>query len=592
MHFIWSRVLPVIAVVSFVAAMQFERIAPARFAQETPDLLKQTYARFDAQFPGRGVTDYPGNTVGDIPKSYAMILMAELERRRHGIAPELPDLTRIAGRWLLDNAALNAAGTIGWGLPIAWDAYSDGSDNPANTIYSISTAIVADALMDWMDTDPTAPGAEIITTLSQALTAFTRAPRSPSGMLPYSLQIADASYDTFNPAAYLAGQMQRFAKYVKDPNLAEELRATADETVAQLVKHRKISASGGWYWTYSIQENVPNDLPHASYIIDGLKTYVAEGGLLAEKIDIPAALKHLDDFIDHQGKPRAWPVFREDISAPPRLYDLGMALTVACTEPSLGRLADQLIVTIPSYRTSKGEFAKLPVSLSTLVVNEYEAYLWRGLIACQSKEKAHEGAKSRAVGEIERYGTPVQLTGSIPFVKLGSLGKEVTVDFSDGWSVFRLPWAPSQNVHIEGIAGQILDDGVGGTVLVRGNPTNDLKLVPLANAIPQAAFPIEHSPGSAPILRSAAFHDGLVYVVYYDNPTLSNYLVRFRRKDASYVPVGKALRLPSLNDPQGSTYEMIPAIFLLPEGADMHIIGGTLDARLNTDGTFVRRQII
>ena len=154
---------------------------PPSSPPESP-LVNKLYARFDPVFAGRGLTDYPVSTAEDIPKSYAMILMAELERGRHGMRSDLPDLGSQAGRWLLDNATLNAEGATGWGVPVAWDAYGDGSENPADTVYSISTAIVADALLTWMETTPEAPGEEIIATVSSALDNFTRAPRTPDGL--------------------------------------------------------------------------------------------------------------------------------------------------------------------------------------------------------------------------------------------------------------------------------------------------------------------------------------------------------------------------------------------------------------------------
>ena len=570
-------------------------LAP-QFTRLQTDLLHEVHARFDPDFPGRGVTDYPGHTAADIPKSYAMLLLAELERRRHGIEPELPDLTKTSGRWLLDNAALSGDGTVGWGVPIAWDAYGDGSVNPPNTIYSISTAIVADALLTWMETTPGAPGQEIISRLSSALDTFASAPRTPSGLLPYSLEASDRQYDTFNPAAYLAGQMQRFAKYAEDQELATRLRAAADATVASLIENHQVSKSGSWYWLYSIQEAVSNDLPHASYIIEGLRTYVREGGRLSDKIDLDAVLAHVGDFFDEEGAPRAWPDFQENIARPPRLYDLGMALHLTCSEPAIEQLSDKFLAALPSYRTSDAEFLKYPAGTKDqqpLIVNEYEAYLWRGLISCESLAQTRSAALMENTGTAERYGASRQSGAEVPFVRIGATGKGATVNFTGKGSSFVRPWAADGPVSADGIILQALEDREGGVLISRGFAQNDLAIITLdAQGKTAARLKITHSQGSAPILRAAVIRDDILYLVYYDNPTLRNYLARYRRETDGYGLVGQPAPLPSLEDPAGGTYEMIPAVFLLPtDGGDLYLVGGTLQAQVRHDGSLLETRI-
>lgn len=565
---------------------------PDSRAQSAPsaDLLDEVYARFDPQHPGRGVTDYPGATVEDIPKSYAMIVLAELERSRHGIRPNLPSLARPAGRWLLDNSALNEDGTVGWGLPVAWDAYGDGSENPAGTVYSISTAIVADALMTWMESDPEAPGDEIITTLSAALDAFSRAPTTPDGLLPYSLQLSDQPYDTFNSAAYLAGQMQRFAKYAPSPDVARRLTASADTTVASLLRNRRTSSSKAWWWRYSLQETNANDMPHASYIIEGLRTYTREGGALSSSVDLPRVVAHLRDFFEADGRPRAWPTFQTDIDRPPRLYDVGIALSLACSQPSIARLADSLMATLDSYRAPDGVgFLKYPVGTpdqQALVVNEYEAYLWRGLVACTADELARpDAARTRRQASAGPELAPRAADGAVPFVRIGSGAVQSEVSFARGRSTLDLPWSPGRRVVADGLVLQAIDDGAGGALVTRGFPRNDLSLVTLDEAgMRLDEVDISLSEDSASMLRGATFDRGVLYVVHYDNPTLVNYLTRFERRADGYVALGDPLPLPSVEDPTGGTYEMIPPVFLVAADDGMHLLGGTLDATIDAEG--------
>lgn len=555
-------------------------------------LLTEVHARFDPEHPGRGVTDYPGATVGDIPKSYAMIVLADLERRRHGIRSDLPDLVEPAGRWLLDHATEAEDGAVGWGLPVAWDAYGEGSENPAGTIYSISTGIAADALLSWLEADPEAPAEEILQTVGTALDNFAGAPRTPDGLIPYSLEAADRPYDTFNSAAYVAGQMQRFAAYA-DSALARRLTGAADATVDSLVRNHRTSRDGHWYWRYSLQETNANDMPHASYIVDGLRTYVREGGALADEVDLPRALGHLEEFVDDAGRPRAWPALQDDIDRPPRLYDVGMALSLACSEPTLAGVADTLLPTIDGYRAPDGSgFLKFPVGTpdqDALVVNEYEAYLWRGLVACTADELSRDGADVRdgstASVRARRRTTVLPAPGAtVPFVRVGADG-EGAVAVADGRASLDLPWS-GRRVEVDGLVLRALDDGSGGALLVRGVPRNDLRLVTLdegSGRIAEANLRI--SSDSAPILRAATVHRGVLHVVAYDNPTLATYVFRFERRDDGYDPLGEPVRLPSFEDPSGGTYEMVPAVSLLPAGDDLHLVAGTLSRTIAPSAT-------
>jgi len=557
-------------------------------AKSEPDLLHLVYRRFDSVNPGRGVADYPGNPVADIPKSYAMLLIAELERTRNSILPDLPNLAGKSGRWLLDNSTLRGNEVVGWGVPIGWDAYGDNSENPPNTIYSISTAIVIDALLTWMETDPQSPGDEILDEVSAAALAFLNGPRTPDGMLPYSLEASDAAYDTFNSAAYLAGQFQRLSKYVADKDVADELRSAADTTVSSLIRHRKTSPSGAWYWNYSVQENQPNDLPHAMYIVLGLQTYAREGGRLRAQIDIPQTINHIRDFLDDQQQPRAWPIFRTDVNSPPRLYDVGIALTLACSNPELDDVSKRFLDTVETYKTSDSMFAKLPRNYdpNALVINEYEAYLWTGLVSCASRDKAASVTLTEGTPAAVTHALAAGPSDHVPFVRLGTENREVRVDFDQDRATFGLPWDDSIEVSLPGIPEQLFADDAGGVAIVRKIPGNALALTPFdkhGKTLP--AIEISHSPNSNAIFRGAVFTDGVLALVYYDNPTLANYLVRYKRSAGGYERVGTVTKLPSLRDPAGATYEMIPPVFLLPSEKGLFVVGGATVAQFGSDPT-------
>lgn len=358
-------------------------------------LSVQTYLKLleeiPATYPGRGPSDYPGNLVADIPKSYAMVLVAEVNRLRSGEFPESErTLINTAGQWLLDHCDENRDGVTGWGLPFPWDAYGDGTNNPADTEYTITTGIVINALLDWWDYDFTAPRGRILETVSRALAPYLGSKFSSlSGLFTYSLSVHDLSYDCFNPAAYLAGQMQRFSLYAGDNQVKIKVQQAADRVMNVMLSQKKIDRGGAWYWSYSIQENnVPNDLPHAAYIIEGIRNYMTYGGSLSRHFDWAAVYAHLQDFSakDHS-RWYAFPVFSGlDKDRPPRLYDLGMALYLLSRCDASPERAKALATTICSYRSGSGHYLKWPLSSKlgqpsqgNLSVQEYEAYLLMGL---------------------------------------------------------------------------------------------------------------------------------------------------------------------------------------------------------------------
>jgi hypothetical protein len=387
---IGSRVLVALAAaLALVAALTWTALRPTDFsAADAAAAYERLRARLDPLNPGRGIADYPGQPVADIPKGYAMVVLAELQRRKSRGDHPL-DLARVAGNWLLDHSDENRNGLVGWGVPVAWDAYGDGSVNPADTEYTISTAIAVAALLNWLEIDPSAPKDRIMRVVEAALRPYVDPEvRSPSGLSPYSLVRSDWLYDTFNPAVYLAGQMQRFSRFVDEP-LASTLRSRADENMRILLAHQQTDPDGNWYWNYSVQERVPNDLAHASYIIDGILTYVENGGALGSRFDSRRTVGHLASFLRGDDLfVSAWPTFRSDVQYPARSYDIGAGLALATRFPTLlpNSVAARMANHLPAYARPDGWYRKYPAagdkkSGDDLVVGEYQAYMLYGLAA-------------------------------------------------------------------------------------------------------------------------------------------------------------------------------------------------------------------
>lgn len=368
----------------FLSLAGCNETAPVAKPVDGNQLLRKVMLSIDVDHPGRGIADYPSDEPADVPKSYALILLGAIEEAKQKNLKEVNSLGVRAGEWLIDNADANANGIIGWGVPIAWDAYGDGSVNPENTEYSISTAIAVDALLGWTAYVDEKKKAEILALVEKALEPYLpESMRTPAGLLPYSLLIHDRKYDTFNSAVYLAGQMQRFAQITTSLELKEALQSAADSTMAALSRNKKIAkGSGSWYWNYSIQEENPNDLPHAGYIVEGVLTYIDNQGRQAQGIDRQKTFQHLMDFFGSDGKVRGWPAFRPEITTAARLYDLTIASQLMC------RFKDRdsgnfFLGEVDRYEAPEGGFLKYPYGTEgNRQVAEYESYLYRALKAC------------------------------------------------------------------------------------------------------------------------------------------------------------------------------------------------------------------
>lgn len=347
-------------------------------------LMSQVLESIDFDHPGRGLADYPSDDLVDVPKSYALILLGSIDEAKSKKIKSINDLGFKAGEWLMENSDVNQNGIIGWGVPVAWDAYGDGSINPENTEYSISTAIVVDALLGWADYVSEDKKKEIFSLVEKSLMPYlSESMRTPAGLLPYSLLVQDRKYDTFNSAVYLAGQLQRFSKKTNSIELKKSLESSADATMLALLHNKKIfEKNGSWYWNYSIQENNPNDLPHAGYIVEGILVYMENQGRFSKEFDREKVFDHLMDFFDKSGKVRGWPVFRPDIPTLARLYDLSIASQLMCrfTESGNGNV---FLGDVALYKSPEGGFLKYPYGQAdNKKVAEYESYLYRALNAC------------------------------------------------------------------------------------------------------------------------------------------------------------------------------------------------------------------
>ena len=573
--------------------------------------------------PGHGTTDYPGHTAADVPKAYAMVLLAELDRLGTRWRAGEANLAHAAGTWLLTHADTNGDGITGWGLPVAWDAYDDGSTNPAHTEYTISTAIVIDALLTWAERDAQAPRARIQQTVAAAIEPYLDARiASASGMAPYSLAEADRHYDTFNPAAYLAGQMQRASRQVREHRLRTRYLAAADATMRAVLQHKQVApGSGSWYWHYSVQQALPNDLPHAGYMIAGIRAYIEFGGRLADQFDGYAVLNHLGDFRGESrgeggsGEVRAFPTWAAHLKLPARSYDLGFALHLACTETRTASLVPWLLDAVAAYRTPQARYLTYPrmvpgrsaatATATTgaaaasatapaldLVVNEYEAYLYRGLTSCalQRADAPRRmptpgvaplaGTQEGAALARELAGRPAGAAEVVPLLP-GAAGvvsfdpaRRARITLDDGRELA---------LALPGVPVQVLREGTHSFIFHRRHPDDRLSLLrydsdKLLCSLELRQSAVAHS--SEAMLRAATLHAGRLHVVYYDNASQANWYRAWELGAPCPVAATLPQVLPSLQDPAGSTYEMISPLRFFALGNALWLAGGNMQLEI------------
>src|SRR5690606_29961276 len=111
-----------------------------------------------------------------------------------------------AADWLIANIDLNQNGTPGWGLPFPWDAFRDGSVNPAHTEYGITTALAVQGLIDFYE------ATEEESYLSAAVSALAAyATEFRNGDLRYSVAPSDEAA-VHNVTAMLMGQYARASR--------------------------------------------------------------------------------------------------------------------------------------------------------------------------------------------------------------------------------------------------------------------------------------------------------------------------------------------------------------------------------------------
>lgn len=309
-------------------------------------------SHLDQTRPGFG-QDVFNSSSKNRPMAYGLIATAcsyQLSES-HDLASQEILLSSI--HWILDNSDQNKNEVKAFGLADPFDAFGDGTTNPENTEYVITTAIVLEGLLsayDYIVDD------ELKSEVSELCWDLVEPHLyhefdSPLGIPAYSYHSNDQNFDVYNPAAYLAGQLQHFAnKFSLHPQV-EDVKLVSETIVSKIWDQRIIIEDQGVYWNYGTEQPRPNDLVHACYIIEGFRNYQLYGG--TADIDVDEMMKYLDAFL-YEGMYYEYPFnnYPEQVGNS-RLWGLGMLYYSLSRHRSLSRLeilSDQL----GCYKTNTG----------------------------------------------------------------------------------------------------------------------------------------------------------------------------------------------------------------------------------------------
>jgi hypothetical protein len=207
------------------------------------------------ELPGFGV-DVHDSVKKNRPMAYGLILSAEANRYKYTGDPAALELVRKCGNWLVKNSDLNNNNITGYGLSDSWDAFGDSSVNPIHLEYTITTAGVVKALIDWWEIEKDSIKADIAfqTALNSLLPYIDESFDSPIGIPAYSLHFNDRMYDIFNPAVYLAGQMKRISHLTDSNSLSVQLEEKSDKIISILVRNKLMDSNENFYWNYSSKQ--------------------------------------------------------------------------------------------------------------------------------------------------------------------------------------------------------------------------------------------------------------------------------------------------------------------------------------------------
>lgn len=327
-------------VLVFFFAVSGYQSAPA---SPDPAIYLQLLHQFSSQSPGYGADELTSEPAHH-PMAYGSVLSAEAIRYQTSPTDEGKVYTQNAARWLLDSADLDGDGLPGWGLPNAWDAFNDGTVNPANQVYLITSAIVLNGFLDALQVPElwTADEQRDMLTITHDVSLRfcrdaweeTEINGEAAGYFWYSTNPNDSFFVT-NVSSMNVGVISRYlyeyqtAIPASDRDLLQNCVDKAARGVAlaaEMVDDRPV-----WLYTFPLPDKqplqiTPNDLAHHAYTLIGMEMYRDFGG---GRVPLPwsreQAAASIDLFNSDVGL-RDFPSYNQRADRPSILWGLGKTL--------------------------------------------------------------------------------------------------------------------------------------------------------------------------------------------------------------------------------------------------------------------------
>lgn len=294
------------------------------------------------------------------PMTYGLLLSGESLSFSKYYSAEDKIRSEKAVSWLLKKFKYQKEkGYRGWGLPQAWDAFGDGSVNPPDHPYSITTAIVLQGLLDYLMVFPDhAFNSEIEKVLKETVTYWCNNLffdiDGETGFFSYSPFSGDR-YFCPNVSSMVCGVFQRVIHDYGHLFSSKELvkiQGVIDKAVKGIIEN-VIYLDGLPFWQYVVYENKEsNTRTNANEVHHGLILWgVGEYRRYSGQVNIPWSSEHeilsLDLFWENNGLKNVHILQQNKL--PAKLWGVGMAMAVYSRQGNIKSATRCLDLLIKNY---------------------------------------------------------------------------------------------------------------------------------------------------------------------------------------------------------------------------------------------------